>query len=147
MQEQHGIQHPGPQQHQPPFPPQFQHSAPRPAEFIKRRNPLGVWLGLPLITLGIYILVWIYKIHEEMDRANPQHHISAGLPLVAVLLGPLTLFIWPMITTYQAGEHIAATQRAAGSAPTCSGAIGLVLLFVFGLTPLYYQSELNKIVY
>ncbi|WP_017609446.1 DUF4234 domain-containing protein [Nocardiopsis xinjiangensis] len=142
MQEQYGIQYPAPQQ-----PQQFQHSAPRPAEFIKRRNPLGVWLGLPLITLGIYMLVWIYKIHEEMDQANPQRHISAGLPLTAVLLGPLTLFIWPMIATYQAGEHIAATQRAAGAAPTCSGAIGLVLLFVFGLTPLYYQSELNKIVH
>jgi hypothetical protein len=29
-------------------------SAPLP----KRRNIVGVWLGLPLITLGIYSLVW-----------------------------------------------------------------------------------------
>lgn len=31
-------------------------------------------------------------------------------------------------------------------APTCSPALGIVLMFVFGLHTLYLQSELNKIV-
>lgn len=132
-------QNPVPQSPQMPGPP-------APAAAIKRRNPVGVWLGLPLITLGIYTLVWIFKTHNEMDRANPHLRISAGVPLVAVLIGVLTLFIWPMVVTYQAGEHIASTQSAAGMTPTSSGALGLLLLFVFGLTPLYYQMELNKIV-
>lgn len=135
-----------PQQARQPAPQQAYYPVPQPAEVVKRRNPLGVWLGLPLVTLGIYTLVWIYKIHAEMDQANPRRRISAGAPLAAVLLGPFTLFIWPMIATYKAGEHIASTQRAAGLAPTCSGTIGFLLLFLFGLTPLYYQAELNKII-
>ena len=28
---------------------------------MKQRNPVAVWLGLPLITLGIYYYVWLYK--------------------------------------------------------------------------------------
>jgi paraquat-inducible protein B len=31
---------------------------------MKRRNPIAIWLVLPLITLGIYHLVWYYKIHK-----------------------------------------------------------------------------------
>ena len=33
----------------------------------------------------------------------------------------------------------------AGLTETCSPVIGIVLIFVFGLYPIYYQSELNKI--
>lgn len=33
---------------------------------MKRRNPLAAWIGLPLITFGIYHLVWYFKIHREM---------------------------------------------------------------------------------
>lgn len=112
---------------------------------LKRRSPVGVWLGLPLITLGIYMFVWIYKIHAEMDRANPRREVSAGGPLAAWLTAPLTLFIWPIVSTYRTGEHIAATQRAANQPPTANGWLGILLLVVFGLTPLYYQIELNKV--
>ena len=34
----------------------------------KRRNIIGVWLGLPLITLGIYTYVWMYKVNDEARR-------------------------------------------------------------------------------
>ena len=30
----------------------------------KKRSPLGVWL-LGLVTAGIYMLVWYYKINDE----------------------------------------------------------------------------------
>ena len=33
-----------------------------------------------------------------------------------------------------------------GLPATCNPWIGFILLFVFGLTPLYYQFEMNKIV-
>lgn len=35
----------------------------------KKRKPLGV-LGLSFITLGIYFLVWYYKINDEMRRSE-----------------------------------------------------------------------------
>ncbi|MDQ6712097.1 MAG: DUF4234 domain-containing protein, partial [Candidatus Dormibacteraeota bacterium] len=37
-------------------------------ETFKRRNVVGVWLGLPLITFGIYHIVWYYKINNEARR-------------------------------------------------------------------------------
>src|SRR6478609_10416929 len=44
------------------------------------------------------------------------------------------------------GNRIATAQRAAGLAPTANPWIGFLLLFLFGLTPLYYQMELDKII-
>ncbi len=113
---------------------------------MKRRNPVGVWLGLPLITLGIYYLVWLYKIHSELGMFDRRRIVGATGPVMAWIFGIVTLMIWPLISTYNTGQTIAATQRCAGLAPTCSGGLGVVLVFVFGLHSLYYQTELNKIV-
>jgi Domain of unknown function (DUF4234) len=114
-------------------------SAPLP----KRRNVLGVWLGLPLITLGIYSLVWWYKINKE-TRFNPRTKVSPGLALLAVTLGCF-LLIPPFVSIYKTGQRIADAQRAAGVGSSCNGVIGIALMFVFGLYPLYYQAEMNKI--
>ena len=43
------------------------------------------------------------------------------------------------------GDRIARMQSAAGLPATCSGVLGLVASFFFGLHALYYQNELNKI--
>jgi Domain of unknown function (DUF4234) len=109
----------------------------------RRRNPLAIWILLPFITLGIYSLVWYYKVNRETRdlgvEANP------GVSLLAVTLGALIL-IPPFVSMFKSGERIAQAQRAAGVAATCSPAIGLLLwMFLFGSGTLYYQSELNKI--
>ncbi|MGH3344830.1 MAG: DUF4234 domain-containing protein [Carbonactinosporaceae bacterium] len=112
---------------------------------MKRRNPFAVWIGLPLITLGIYFYVWYYKIHDEMLQFDWRSRIEpVGPLLVVLLLGWLVVpYCWSM---YNAGNRIADAQRAAGLAPTCSPVIGLALIFVLGLNTLYYQVELNKII-
>ena len=112
---------------------------------MKLRNPVAAWLGLPLITFGIYHYVWYYKIHREMadfDRRRPVP--TAGPMLVILLLG--WTFVAPLISYYNTGERIRNAQRAAGVHPSCNGGIGLLLMFVFGLGTLYYQLELNRIV-
>lgn len=113
---------------------------------MKRRNPLAAWLGLPLITLGIYTLVWLYKIHSELAMFDRRRIVGAVGPVLAWIFGVLTLMIWPLVSTYNTGQTIAATQRAAGLPATCSGLVGFLLVFVFGTHTLYYQIELNKIV-
>jgi hypothetical protein len=113
---------------------------------MKRRNPLGVWLGLPLITLGIYYLVWVYKIHSELGMFDRRRIIGAVGPVLAWILGAFTLMIWPLVSTYNTGQSIAAAQRAAGLPAGCSGILGVVLVFVFGTHSLYYQIEINKII-
>jgi len=112
---------------------------------MKRRNPLAVWIGLPLITLGIYHFVWYYKIHAEMQDFDRRRRVpTVGPVLVLILLG--WTVIAPLISYYRTGERIVESQRAAGIPTTCVPIIGLLLTFVFGLNTLYYQLELNKVV-
>lgn len=112
---------------------------------MKRRNPVGVWLGLPLITLGVYSYVWYYKIHREMAEFDRRRVVPVTGPVLVLLFLSWTI-VAPLVSLYNTGNRIAAAQRAAGLRPTCSAGIGLLLCFVFGLVSLYYQSELNKIV-
>jgi hypothetical protein len=112
---------------------------------MKRRNPVGVWLGLPLITLGIYTYVWYYKIHREMAEFDRRRVVPVAGPMLVLLFLSWTL-VAPLVSLYNTGNRIANAQRAAGLRPTCSAGIGLLLCFAFGLVSLYYQSELNKIV-
>jgi hypothetical protein len=112
---------------------------------MKRRNPVGVWLGLPLITLGIYQLVWYYKIHREMAEFDRRRAISPAGPLLVLIFLGWTV-IAPLVSWYNTGNRIRQAQRAAGVQPECSAAVGLLLMFVFGLGVLYYQVQLNRIV-
>lgn len=112
---------------------------------MKRRHPVAAWLGLPLLTLGIYSLVWYYKIHREMAEFDRRRAVPVAGPMLVLLFLGWT-FIAPLVSYYNTGNRIANAQRAAGLRPTCSSGLGLVLCFVFGLQVLYYQSELNKIV-
>jgi hypothetical protein len=112
---------------------------------MKRRNPVGAWLGLPIITLGIYGLVWTFKVHAELaryDRRIPDSSVSA---LMSMLFGWITLGIWPIVVWVQLAGKISQAQRSAGLQPSCSGGLGFILgLFGFGV--LYYQIELNKVI-
>ena len=112
---------------------------------MKRRNPAGVWLGLPLITLGIYNLVWYYSVHAELANFDRRRQISAGMAICSLLFGWITLYIWPLVTWIKLAGHIRDAQQAAGLQPTCSGGMGF-LLGLLGFGTLYYQIELNKIV-
>jgi hypothetical protein len=113
---------------------------------MKRRGPVAVWLGLPLITLGIYHLVWYYKVHDEIRQYDQrQHSLSPfGSTLVLLLLG--WTIVGPLISYYNTGEAIAKAQRAAGIPATCNPLACMLLYFVFGLNTWYMQKQLNLIV-
>jgi hypothetical protein len=112
---------------------------------MKRRNPVAVWLGLPLITLGIYHLVWYYKIHKEMAELDRRRSIPVAGPMLVLLFLSWT-FIAPIVSYHNAGARIRNAQRSAGLTPTCSPALSWLLWFALGLNSLYMQIELNKIV-
>lgn len=113
---------------------------------LKRRDPVAAWLGLPLVTLGLYHYVWLYSIHTELGRHDRRRHVGPAGPLLAWIFGVMTLGIWPLVTTHRTGEAIAAAQRSAGLPVTCRGGRGVLLVFLLGSHVLYYQGELNKIV-
>jgi hypothetical protein len=114
---------------------------------MKKRNVVAVWIGLPLITLGIYHLVWYYMIQAEMKEFDPREEkINPVGSLLTVMFGSILCYIPPLVSYYNTGKRIANAQRAAGLAQTCSPVVGLLLMFVLGLGTLYYQGELNKVV-
>lgn len=112
---------------------------------MKRRNPLAAWLGLPLITLGIYHLVWYYKIHREMAEFDRRRAVPIAGPMLVLLFLGWT-FIAPIISYNNAGKRVRDAQRSAGLVPTCSPALSWLLWFAFGLNTLYLQVELNKVI-
>jgi drug/metabolite transporter (DMT)-like permease len=112
---------------------------------MKKRNPVGAWLGLPIITLGIYGIVWYYLVHSELANFDRRRPISPGMAICSVLFGTITLGIWPLVTWVKLGGHIRNAQQAAGLQPSCSGGLGF-LLGILGFGVLYYQIELNKVI-
>ncbi|MFZ2034324.1 MAG: DUF4234 domain-containing protein [Candidatus Dormiibacterota bacterium] len=108
----------------------------------KKRNIFAVWLGLPLITLGIYSFVWIYKVNDEARRFLGDNSIRPALSVLAFIPGGI-LIIPPFIAIYRLGTRIARMEAAAGSPNRAEPVVGLVLGFVFSLYSLYYQDHLN----
>ncbi|RLV09049.1 hypothetical protein CTZ27_06395 [Streptomyces griseocarneus] len=121
--------------------------APGPAAYgaaMKHRGPIAVWLGLPLITLGIYGIVWHYKINKEMGQFDPRRPVNPVMSVLAMTLGCF-LILPPYISVFRTGKRINEAQRAAGVEPSCSAGLGLFLAFI-GFHALYYQVQLNKVV-
>jgi len=113
-------------------------------ETFKRRNPFGVWLGLPFITLGIYFFVYWYKINNEARRYLRDPSITPGVSLLAVLLGWI-LILPPFVTAYTTAGRVRRMQEQAGIPDRCEPWLALFLRFIWGLDVLYLQFNLNKV--
>jgi hypothetical protein len=115
----------------------------------KIRSPWAAAL-LPLVTLGIYALVWYYKINREMrdlGRAKGSTELgdSPGKSLLAVTVGAL-IIVPAVISVINTGKRIQAAQRLAGISPQMNGWLAVVMGIL--ITPVLYayeQSELNKV--
>jgi uncharacterized protein DUF4234 len=110
----------------------------------KSRNIWLVWLVWPLITLGIYHLVWWYKINHEARELDTGIEVSPALSVVAISVGAL-IIVPAWVSIFRTGDRIGRMQAAAGAPASCSGVLGLIASFLLGLHALYYQNELNKL--
>ncbi|CAN5617095.1 hypothetical protein BH20ACT23_BH20ACT23_00220 [soil metagenome] len=108
---------------------------------VKERNPLGVW-ALSIVTLGIYYLVWYYKVNKEMRRTY-WIDVDPAMAVVAITLGAL-IIVPPWVSLYKTGRRVEQTQFKAGVRDTISPVLSFLLLFVLGLHVIYLQSNLNK---
>jgi hypothetical protein len=93
---------------------------------VKVRHPLAP-LGLAMITLGIYQLVWYYKINSEL-RANGED-VNPGVALLAITLGAFVI-VPPFVSVYNTAERIRRVQGRAGVTAPISPVLALVLLFI-----------------
>ncbi|ADD45944.1 DUF4234 domain-containing protein [Stackebrandtia nassauensis] len=111
----------------------------------KTRSPVAVWL-LTLVTLGVYGMVWYYKVNREVRDYNGQIEVSPGLALCNVtIIAPFTLSISAIVSFVRTGGRISRAMAFA-RAGTCSGAVGTLLqVLLFGTGVCYYQSRLNRV--
>jgi hypothetical protein len=109
---------------------------------VKLRSPL-----LPFITLGIYHLVWWYRINRELRDAGHAHGVDLGQSPTSSLLAlfPGALIIIPPFVSYWRGTNrVIGVARLTGTEPV-NGWIALILFIV--IQPAYWaylQSSLNK---
>jgi ABC-type dipeptide/oligopeptide/nickel transport system permease component len=114
---------------------------------VKIRNPWAVAL-LPIITLGIYHLVWWYRINRELRDYGEAKGIDLGQNPTNSLLAlfPGGIVIVPALITYYRGFQ--RVQQASGLAgkEVPNGWIGLILYLL--LSPAmwaYMQVSLNHV--
>jgi hypothetical protein len=118
----------------------------------KVRNPL-IAFALVIPTLGIYYLVWYYKINRELrdlGRATAQQERLGRHPftsLLAVTVGWL-LVVPPFVSMYQTFQRIAVAQEVRGVPERANPWVGLGLfsagLFLLPVEMIYAQNELNR---
>ena len=119
----------------------------------KVRHPRAAF-GLVFLTLGIYYLVWYYKVNRELprSRARPgrEEHVSAGARSrhCRDQLGWLIL-VPPFVSFYRTFQRIEAAQDVSGTRERVNSWLGLSLylagLFTLPVEVIYAQNELNRI--
>ena len=114
---------------------------------VKVRNPWAVAL-LPIITLGIYHLVWWYKINKELKAYGEAKGFDLGQnPTNSVLaLFPGGIIVIPALVTYWRGtKRVMGAAKVTGQEPV-SGWISIILYLL--LSPAfwaYLQVSLNHV--
>jgi len=114
---------------------------------VKIRNPWAVAL-LPIVTLGIYHLVWWYRINRELrDYGKAKGYDLGQNPTNSLLaLFPGGLIVVPALITYWRGTKRAmGAARLAGQEPV-NGWIAIIL-YVLLIPALwaYLQVALNRV--
>jgi hypothetical protein len=116
-------------------------------ERVKLRSPWAAAL-LPIVTLGIYHLVWWYRVNRELRDFGRARGYDLGQSPTSSLLAlfPGGLIIVPPLVSYWRGTKRAqGAARIAGREPP-NGWIALILFVVLSLgTWAYIQAELNKV--
>src|SRR6478736_6627728 len=99
---------------------------------VKVRSPWAVAL-LPFITLGIYHLVWWYKINKELKAYGEAKGYDLGQnPTNSWLaLFPGGIIIVPLIITYVRGtKRVQGAAKIAGKEPVNGWIVLLLYLFI-----------------
>ena len=113
---------------------------------MKIRNPFLVFLW-SFVTLGIYYVVWYYKINRELRDASDVN-VSPGVALLAVTLGWIVI-VPPFVSWYRTFQRIAEAQRSAGLTREASPVLGFILfvvaVFLVPVEVVYAQDELNGV--
>jgi hypothetical protein len=114
---------------------------------VKVRKPVAAAL-LPYVTLGIYHVVWWYRVNRELrDYGDSVGHDLGRSPMKSALaVFPGCFLVVPTLVTYYRGtKRVQSAARIAGQTPV-NGWLALVMYLV--LAPIlwgYLQASLNSV--
>ena len=105
----------------------------------KDRSP-GAVLGLSIVTLGIYFLVWHYKLNNEIRLHDPDIKVSPGLSTLAMCIP-----IANIVSAYSTSSRLRQMQLDEGASSTTSPVVALLLFMFLGIGyPLYVASQARE---
>jgi len=114
---------------------------------VKIRSPWAAAL-LPIVTLGIYHLVWWYRINRELrDYGAAKGYDLGQNPTNSLLaLFPGALIVVPALVTYWRGtKRVMGASRVAGQEPLNGWIAILLYLFIAPALWAYLQVSLNNV--
>jgi len=94
---------------------------------VKIRSPFLVFVW-SLVTLGIYYVVWYYKINRELRDASGVD-VSPVVAIVAITIGWFVI-VPPFVSWYRTFERIVQAQRSAGLTSEASPILGFILYVI-----------------
>ena len=109
---------------------------------VVEKRSIGICILLSIVTFGIYMFYWIYKLHEETHAvAGEAPDISGGL---VILLTIVTFGIYGIYWCYKQGERIDKIHAMRG-VPAGNNAVLYLVLGIFIAIVAYalMQNELN----
>jgi hypothetical protein len=113
---------------------------------VKIRNPFGVFV-LSIVTLGVYYVVWYYKVNREL-RDAARIDVSPVAAVLAVSIGWL-IIVPPFVSWYRTFQRIQQAQRQGDLRSEVNPILGFILFLVavvfLPVETLYAQDELNKL--
>lgn len=110
---------------------------------VKIHHPLAP-LGLGIITLGIYSIVWYYLVNAELRSQGEK--VSPGVAVLAVTLG-VFLIVPPFVSMYNTAERIRRVQERNGVDGPINAVLAILLLFIpiaNAFQTAYLQAGLNR---
>ena len=110
-----------------------------------KRN-IGVCILLSIVTCGIYGIIWMIQMADELNAAAGETNGTSGI--VVFLLSLVTCNIYAWYWFYKAGELVNRASGARGGAQDQNRGVLYLILSIIGLNIVsmaLIQDELNKL--
>lgn len=114
--------------------------------FNVKQQSIWAWLGLTLITFGIYNLFWYYRVNREMKEvggALGNAELGASSPGMSVFSQFIP--IANLVSIHRTGRRLQQVQIASGRPGDYNMVVHWILILFTGLWPMYLQSVLNDV--